>query len=81
MNYIVKEMDNSAEMRPVQPEKKYELLSTETVKDVNNKDVTIPKSLGWFSVTSLELEKTRLTEMIAEIDAKLSAISAQATNV
>jgi len=76
MNYIVKEINEAASMQPTQPEKKYELFNSETVKDVNGKDVTIPKSIGWYSVTRLENEKLRLQEQIAEIENKLSAINA-----
>lgn len=54
----------------------YELFIQETVKDINDKEVIIPRSIGNFSIGQLNAEKSNLQNQIAEIDNKISAIEA-----
>lgn len=56
---------------------RYELFTPETVKDVNDEDVTIPKSIGFYSLSELNAEKARLETMLASIEEKITAIQAQ----
>lgn len=73
MAYIVKKTENMAPMMPVQ-EERFELFASETLKDVNGKTVTVPRSIGFHTVTQLEKHKANLLEQIADIDEKLGTI-------
>ena len=53
---------------------RYELFTTTTVKDVNGKDVTIPQSIGTYTIAELENQKLSYTNEIAKIDEKIAAI-------
>jgi len=53
----------------------FELFEAKTVKDMNDNDVTIPQSIGIYSLEDLNREKDLLTAKIAEIDIKISAIN------
>jgi len=52
----------------------YELFTEETVKDINDVEVTIPRSIGQYSLAQLQSEKVSLQNQIASIDEKISAI-------
>ena len=52
----------------------YELFTEETVKDINDVEVTIPRSIGQYSLAQLEQEKANYLTEIAIIDEKISAI-------
>lgn len=75
MTLIVKEQSEAPRQTEMILPKRYEFFATEVVKDVNDKNVTIPKSIGWFTVEQLEREKADLEKRIADIDEKLTAIS------
>ena len=70
MQIIAKQVENQTEIS-----QSFELFTTETIKDVNNKDVIIPRSLGHFSLASLEAEKNQYNTMIASVDEKIAAIN------
>lgn len=53
----------------------YELFTTETVQDVDENEVTIPRSIGTYSLYQLEQEKANCLLAIAGIDEKISAIN------
>ena len=78
MDYIVKEtsvpiFEISAE------EKQFQLFAVDTVKDINEVDVQIPRDIGIYTLSNLTNEKNRLLERIQEIDAKIAAINALET--
>ena len=52
----------------------YELFEEQVVKDVKGNDVTIPKSIGTFSLAQLEQERENYQARIADIDKKIKAI-------
>lgn len=52
----------------------YELFEEQVVKDVKGNDVTIPKSIGKFSLAQLEQEKKSYQARIEDIDKKIEAI-------
>jgi hypothetical protein len=54
---------------------RYELMTTETIKDVNNRNVTIPRSLGFYSLEQLNNEKATLLERVTDLEAKIQAIN------
>lgn len=53
---------------------RYELFEEQVVIDVKGNDVTIPKSIGIFSLAQLEQEKENYQARIADIDKKIKAI-------
>jgi hypothetical protein len=78
MDYIVKEtsvpiFEISAE------EKQFQLFAVDTVKDINEVDVQIPRDIGIYTLSNLTNVKNRLLERIQEIDAKIAAINALET--
>ena len=60
---------------PMDNEKMYELFTTETIIDINDRPVTIPKSIGTFSLSQLEAEKANILIRIADIEEKIEAIN------
>jgi len=69
MNYIVKPINQEVETNEY-----FDLFAIETVKDINNEDVQIARSIGRYSKAQLESEKASLEAQISEIDKKLEAI-------
>jgi len=69
MNYIVKPVN-----REVEASEYFELFVVDTVKDVNDVDVQVARSIGHYSEAQLESEKANLEAQIEEIDKKLEAI-------
>lgn len=55
---------------------RFELFTTTTVKDVNGKDVTIPQSIGTYTILELENQKKNYLTEIAKTDEKIEAIKA-----
>lgn len=53
----------------------YELFTTETIKDINGNDVTIPRSIGTYSITQLEQEKQNYLSAVSGVEEKISAIN------
>jgi len=53
----------------------YELFVEEIVKDINGNDVTIPRSIGQYSLPQLEQEKQNYLNVITSIEEKITAIS------
>ena len=53
----------------------YELFTTETVKDIDGNDVTIPRSIGQYSLVQLEQEKQNYLNAIDSVDEKIEAIN------
>lgn len=53
----------------------YELFEEQVVKDVKGNDVTIPKSIGTFSLQQLNADKQRYLDMITSIEEKITAIN------
>lgn len=74
MALIVKAREDAMRMAMLAPQATYEFFTTEVVTDVNDNEVEIPKSIGWFTISQLESEKAMLLSRIAEIDEKLKAI-------
>ena len=71
MTYYVKEIVQAQE----EATKYYELFKTEIVKDINDNDIEVKKSIGKFTTERLEREKANLQEKIAEIDVKINTIN------
>jgi len=72
MNYIVKPIN-----REVETSEYFNLFVVETVKDINDKDVQVARSIGRYSKAQLESEKASLEAQIGEIDKKLEALTSQ----
>ena len=72
MNYIVKPVN-----REVETSEYFDLFVVETVKDINDKDVQVARSIGQYSKAQLESEKANLEAQIGEIDKKLEALASQ----
>jgi len=53
----------------------FELFTIETVKDIDGNDVTIPRSIGQYSLAQLEQEKQSYLTAIASIEEKETAIN------
>lgn len=53
----------------------YELFIQETVKDINDNEVVIPRSIGQYSLAQLEQEKASYQNAIISIDEKIEAIN------
>lgn len=53
----------------------YELFTEETVKDIEGNDVTIPRSIGQYSIAQLEQEKANYLSAIEGVDEKINAIN------
>ena len=81
MELIVKKQTEQAfrMMTPVDIDSttRYELFTPETVLDVNDQEVIIPKSIGSYSLADLNAEKTRLETQLAIVVEKITAIQAQ----
>lgn len=76
MDYIVKQQPAEETRIVLSPmPTRFELFTTEIVKDVNDVDVTIPKPMGWYTLEQLENEKAMLLERISDIDSKITAIN------
>jgi hypothetical protein len=58
----------------------YELFTIEKIKDMNGDEVEIPRSIGQYSITNLEMEKENLLKMIVDIDEKITAIETLINN-
>lgn len=56
----------------------FELMTVEKMKDIDGKEVQIPKSVGVFTREQLLGQKASLEEHLAEVQAKLDAIDALA---
>ena len=80
MDLIVKE---ATEMRMTMPtlDKRYELFTTETVKDINDIDVQIPRSIGRYSLADLQREKEMLENQLDQVNSKIEAITAAEDSV
>lgn len=52
----------------------FELFTEETVKDINDVDVVIPRSIGHYSLAQLEAEKQNYLNAITSVEEKISAI-------
>jgi hypothetical protein len=74
MAYIVQKQEAMAQMMMPIQEERFELFAPETLKDVNGKTVTVPRSVGFHTVAQLEKHKANLLEQIADIDEKLATI-------
>ena len=72
MDLIVKAF--SSEPKQTTRSKRYQLFTSKIVKDVNDKDVEIPISIGDHSIESLNNERDELVRRISDIDEKISAI-------
>ena len=59
---------------------RFELFIEETVKDIEGNDVTIPRSIGTYSLQELEREKSFHQATIEELDLKINAIKSYETN-
>jgi len=70
MSIIAKQITN----QPIIDSDIYELYVNETVKDINDNDVVIPKSIGRYSIADLNNQKNYFTSEITKIDEKLAAI-------
>jgi len=68
-NYIAKSIN-----REVETNEYFELFVIDTVKDINNEDVQVARSIGQYSKAQLESEKANLKTQIEEIDKKLETI-------
>ena len=80
--YIIKQISDKQSSPPMSSLPDFfELFATESLQDINGDDVTIPKSLGRFSVETLEKERATLVAQIAEIDIKLDAINTHKLNI
>lgn len=53
----------------------YELFNTVTMKGVDGEDVQVLQSIGYYSISQLEAEKTNLQNAIASVDEKIAAIN------
>lgn len=53
----------------------YELFTRETVKDVEDNEVIIPRSIGQYSLAQLEQEKENYLNAIKSVDEKITAIN------
>lgn len=53
----------------------YELFTQETVKDIEDNDVIIPRSIGQYSLAQLEQEKENYLNAIESVDEKIAAIN------
>lgn len=71
MEYIVKIQDIS---KTISSEQFYELFITETITDINNNIVTVPKSVGKYYISQLDRDKAELLKKIDEINDKLLSI-------
>ena len=69
MDYIVKPANQQVETNEY-----FELFVIDTIKDVNDNEVQVARSIGQYSVAQLENEKAMLETQIDEIDKKLEAI-------
>lgn len=61
---------------PIINQDRYELYVNKIVKDINDKDFTISESIGIYSITDLNSQKTYFLNEIVKIDEKLNAINA-----
>lgn len=52
----------------------YDLFEEETVKDVNDNDVTIPKRIGNFSLEGLKKQRIEAVKRLSEIDKKIEVV-------
>ena len=53
----------------------FELFTQETLKDINGKNVIVPRSIGQYSLEQLEAEKENYNNAIASIEEKIAAIN------
>jgi hypothetical protein len=75
MTFIVKEAVDRLPLFKVEtPPTRFELFATEVVKDINGVEVSIPKSVGMYSIVDLQAQKDRLLADIGKIDEKIKAI-------
>ena len=74
MDLIVKEAVE-VRMTVSLPEKRYELFTVETVKDINDVDVEIPRLMGTYALADLQRQKEMVQNQLDEIDLKIDAIS------
>jgi len=74
MEYIVKQT-NVPVFEIKTEDKQFQLFTIDTVKDINETDVQIPRSIGIYTLVSLTTEKTRLLERLKELDNQINAIN------
>ena len=78
MTYIVKKQEQpvpKTNPAPLNPDR-FELFTTEVMKDVNDKNVTIPRSLGFFTLENLTNDKKELQKRMDDIQEKIDTIQA-----
>lgn len=72
----IKENTNAGTTTPIDIPDVYEIFCEETIRDVNGKNVTIPKSLGQHILENLEDQRIFLEEQLQETIDKINAIKA-----
>jgi hypothetical protein len=68
MKYIAKK---PTEIMDIKHPIRLELFTVEVVKDVNDIEVTIPKSIGIYTLEQLQSERNRFQEMVDDLDSKI----------
>lgn len=65
MSYEAKKIDDD----------NYELFKTETMEDVSGNSVSIPVSIGTYSLANLNSLKEEMNKQVEEVDNKINAIN------
>jgi len=71
MEYIIEKIEG----RPKDAPKKFKVSCIETVKDVDDKDVRIPKFIGNITIEHLEQRKASIQKEMDVIDERIAAIN------
>ena len=75
MEYIVEKIaqDTLLEGEKIDPD--YKIFTVDTFKDINGKDVQIPREIIRCTISHLQIEKDELIKRIQDIDAQITAIN------
>lgn len=76
MEYLAKSIGNEfAEINIAEDQKEYELYYLETIKDVSDNNVVVPRLEGKVTIAQLNRQKEDLLKMVADVDNKINAIT------